>query len=327
MIRFFVLTGLVGGALVAWLTTAGVGPISQLPQSESLLTKFRAMGYLPKNLNLSEDEDQEHGIFDLPAMDEVMLEAALEAQGDMMAGMDMSGSSDGTMDMSGSDSGTIDMSSSDSGTMDMSGSDGGTMDMAEGSTMDMDMDGDGKPDMRASDMTQGSTQSMSEGENMDMGMDMEGDTTSDMKMDGDGDAMAMDMGEGGLVFTETGGFDREFDLSMSEWKFSEMSIDVKMGERIRFNVKNDGQIPHEFMFMSPPLMQAVTYRATRADWSLFEHEALFEKSLVLPGGDFSFIVTVTEPGTWMFMCMLPYHMQMGMMGQMATEGMAMDMDM
>ena len=60
---------------------------------------------------------------------------------------------------------------------------------------------------------------------------------------------------------------------------------------------------------------------------MLEHEALFEKSLVLPGGEFSFIAEINEDGAWMFMCMLPYHMQMGMMGQMATPGMAMDMQM
>jgi len=135
----------------------------------------------------------------------------------------------------------------------------------------------------------------------------------------------MDMGEGGLLVTEDGDYDREIVLTMSEWKFSDMKIDVKPGERIRFTVKNGGQIPHEFMFMSPPLMNAVNYRAHRADWSLFEHEALYEKALVLPGGEFSFVLKVTQPGSWMFMCMLPYHMEMGMMGQMATEGMAMDM--
>jgi uncharacterized cupredoxin-like copper-binding protein len=106
-----------------------------------------------------------------------------------------------------------------------------------------------------------------------------------------------------------------------------MNIAVKRGERIRFNVTNGGKIPHEFMFMTMPAMTAVNYRAQRADWSLLEHEALYEKSLVLPGGSFSFVVEIEKDGAWMFMCMLPYHMQMGMMGQMATPGMAMDMRM
>ena len=74
-------------------------------------------------------------------------------------------------------------------------------------------------------------------------------------------------------------------------------------------------------------MAAVGYRASRADWNLMEHKALYEEPLVLPGGEFSFVLKVKQPGAWMFMCMLPYHMQMGMMGQMATKGRAMKMDM
>ena len=74
-------------------------------------------------------------------------------------------------------------------------------------------------------------------------------------------------------------------------------------------------------------MQGVNYRARRADWNLLEHEALYEKSLMLPGDEITFVAEVVRPGAWMFMCMLPYHMQMGMMGQMATDGMAMNMKM
>ncbi len=158
-----------------------------------------------------------------------------------------------------------------------------------------------------------------------------GSSTTDMAASGgnanmaDANGAPMDMGNDGLKISDTGSFDREINLTMSEWKFSDMQIEVKAGERIKFTVSNGGQIPHEFMFMSMPLMSAVTYRATRADWSLLEHEALYEKSLVLPGGEFSFVLEVTKPGTWMFMCMLPYHMEMGMMGQMSTQGAAMQM--
>ena len=149
----------------------------------------------------------------------------------------------------------------------------------------------------------------------------------DMAMDDDGHSSGMEMGEGGLLISEVGHFDREINLTMTEWGYSDMELDVKMGERIKFTVTNAGQIPHEFMFMTMPAMSAVNYRITRADWSLLEHEALFEEALVLPGGEFTFTVQIMQPGSWMFMCMLPYHMQMGMMGQMATDGMAMQMQM
>lgn len=196
----------------------------------------------------------------------------------------------------------------------MSGMDMGGMEMSEGSTMEM-------TEGATMEMAEGSTMEMAEGATMEM---TEGAAMEMAEEEGDhGEGMAM----GGLKITDDGAFDRELDLTMSEWKYSNMQIDVKMGERIKFNVRNGGNIPHEFMFMTMPAMTAVNYRVNRADWSLLEHEALFEQALVLPGGEFSFIVQVMQSGSWMFMCMLPYHMQMGMMGQMATEGMAMDMNM
>ena len=181
---------------------------------------------------------------------------------------------------------------------------------------------------------------------MDMqGMDMSGgDGAMDMAADGEMDMAAdgeMDMAESamdeeeadrlmagqmaGLILTDEGDFDREVNLSMTEWGFSDLALDAQPGEKIRFTVRNDGQIVHEFMFMGMAQMQGVNYRARRADWNLLEHEALYEKSLLLPGEEITFVAEVVRPGAWMFMCMLPYHMQMGMMGQLATEGMAMEM--
>ncbi len=194
------------------------------------------------------------------------------------------------------------------------------MDMGGMDMGGMDMGGDGDMDMAA-----------------DGGMDMA--TDGDMNMAADG---GMDMAEGGafdeeeaerlmasqmagLIITDEGDFDREIELSMSEWTFSDLEIDAQPGERIRFTLRNDGNIVHEFMFMGMAQMQGVNYRARRADWNLLEHEALYEQSLVLPGEEITFVAEVLAPGAWMFMCMLPYHMQMGMMGQMATEGMAMEM--
>jgi len=251
--------------------------------------------------------------------------------------MDMDG--DGVMDMSSAQMGanaTMDMAEVD--TMDMG--EGGQMDMAEGAVLDMDMDGDGVMDMSSAQMGANTTMDMAEGDTMDMGQDGQMDMA-----DGDG----MDMAEGeedhaedseaaeeeaarlmagqmaGLLITDDGDFDREIQLSMSEWTFSDLELDAQPGEKIRFTLRNDGSILHEFMFMGMAQMQGVNYRAKRADWNLLEHEALFEQSLLLPGEEITFVAQVLRPGAWMFMCMLPYHMQMGMMGQLATDGMAMEM--
>ena len=178
--------------------------------------------------------------------------------------------------------------------------------------MDMDMDGDGVMDMSSADMAG----------NMDAGMA----DTMEMAEMSDEEREVLERGmRAGLVISEDGDFDRELTLSMTEWSFSDLELEAQPGERIKVTMTNDGQIPHEFMFMEMAAMQAVNYRARRADWNLLEHEALYEKSLVLPGEEFTFVLDVQRAGGWMFMCMLPYHMQMGMMGQLSTPGMAMDM--
>ena len=200
--------------------------------------------------------------------------------------------------------------------MDMSGMDMGNMDMAAPDATDMgDMAADtpAEPDMG----------------NMDMGTpdatDMGDMAVDDGEISEEETARLMAGQMAGLIITDDGPFDREISLSMSEWTFSDLDIEAQPGERIRFTLRNDGETLHEFMFMSMAGMQGVNYRARRADWSLLEHVALYEKSLMLPGEEITFVAEVLRPGGWMFMCMLPYHMQMGMMGQIATPGMAMDM--
>ena len=42
---------------------------------------------------------------------------------------------------------------------------------------------------------------------------------------------------------------------------------------------------------------------------------------MLPGGSFEMVVKVHKSGMWMYMCMFPYHMQMGMMGMLMTPDM------
>ncbi len=297
ILRIFLVFGLALIGVTGYFTVVQAPPSVQQPPGMAEVSRWQEEGILPGG-ELAENDEVEHGIFEVPPMDEMMLDAAMEAMGEM-PGMDMSGGTMSGMDMSGDDS--MDMAG-ESGAMDMSGD--GSMDMA-GESGTMDMSGDGSMDMAGDS----GTMDMSSGGSMDMA------------------EMAVECeGEGGLSFCPDGArAAREISLTMREWEFDQMAIDVNAGERIRFTVKNDGQVLHEFMFMTMPLMQAVEYRAERADWSLLEHEALFEKSLLLPGQEMSFVVEVQQAGSWMFMCMLPYHMQLGMMGQMSTPGAAMEM--
>lgn len=119
--------------------------------------------------------------------------------------------------------------------------------------------------------------------------------------------------------------DRTVEISMHEWGYQPEHVTVRPGEVIRLAVRHAGSMPHEFMLMTGEAMNAVDYRLQRADWSLLEHRAIFEKSLILPGDRFEVVLKVEKAGMWMFMCMLPYHMQLGMMGMLMTPGVPMDM--
>jgi len=119
-------------------------------------------------------------------------------------------------------------------------------------------------------------------------------------------------------------------LDMGEWGFDAPQVTVMPGTFVRLKVRNTGNLPHEFMIMGAAAMQAVNYRLNRPDWNLLEHEALTEVPFVLPGDGFDMVVRIHRPGMWMYMCMFPYHMQMGMMGALLTpgmEGMMMNMNM
>ena len=305
IMRLFLIFGLILLGGTGYFIVVQTPPTVQATPMIGEIERIREEGLLPAGI-MSENEEIEHDIFGVPPEDEAMIEAAMENMD--MGGMDMAAdgemdmAADGEMDMAAD--GEMDMAAD--GEMDMAAD--GEMDMAADGEMDMDMDGDGVPDMRASDM------------------DMAADGEMDMAAVDDEEAARLMAGQmAGLIITDDGEFDREIALSMSEWTFSELEIDAKPGERIRFTMRNDGNIVHEFMFMGMAQMQGVNYRARRADWNLLEHEALYEQSLLLPGEEITFVAEVVRPGAWMFMCMLPYHMQMGMMGQLATEGMAMDM--
>lgn len=144
-----------------------------------------------------------------------------------------------------------------------------------------------------------------------------------------GEQMRGHGGGGGLMLVEPGvpmaAGARTIHIEMSEWGFSPAELDVRHGESVRLVVRNTGNMPHEFMLMAHAAMGAVDYRLQRADWNLLEHEAIYERELLLPRDEMEVTVKIMQPGAWMYMCMFPYHMQLGMMGVMATEGMAMDM--
>ena len=123
-----------------------------------------------------------------------------------------------------------------------------------------------------------------------------------------------------LAGTMAAGMAKEVVLDMTEWRFGQGRLQLATGDVVRLLVRNTGNTPHEFMIMSKGAMEGVSYRLARADWNLTEHEAVVEKSFLLPGEETQIVFRVKEPGMWMYMCMFPYHMQLGMMGMIMAAG-------
>ena len=306
----------------AWVLMVPLSP-EPFSKSASNISEYRDQGLLPKPGDFVFSDAVPHTVFELPEEDA----RRLAEGGGAMEGMDMGGGTPMAMNMGDGDE--------DGGTpmaMDM-----GDGDKEGGTPMAMNMGDDDK---------EGGTP-------MAMGMgddDEEGGTPMAMNMgDDDHDAkdeMAMTMedgdeghGSGGSAFglsilaqgsaaavsAAASGLtvDRSLEIVMREWGYETPNIMVEPGEIIRFVLINSGKLPHEFMLMSGPGMGAVNYRLERADWNLLEHEAGFEVPIIMPGDRYEVLVQILNPGAWMFMCMFPFHMQLGMMGVMMTEGASM----
>ncbi len=350
ILRLFTLLGVVAvvGALYLVLPQ-GIGPGAfQIAPDKSSMIGYVEAGLFPDPKSLSEDEEVGHGVFEEPAEDEVRIAAAREAMGTMsgMGGMQMGG--DEPMDMAEDGAASVNeeqtTQAADNDMAAMPGMNNDAVDSAStpaAAPMEMATEQPSQPadgSMAAMPgMNDDTADSPSTPADAPMAMATEQTpqpTDNGMaampgmgvKVEENHDVEAETAGDDGLVILAAdASFDRKVEISMREWGYSLSQPEVQPGERIRLNIRNDGNIPHEFMFMPMANMQAIAYRLERADWNLLEHAAPYERSLVLPGQSFEVTMRIAEPGAWMFMCMFPYHMQFGMMGQMATPGLSMAM--
>jgi len=297
VMRFWLLASILL-AVVAWVLMVPLSPPSFQASPNSTIADYRAQGLVPKPGEMTISDAVGHDIFEIPATDAA--HAAEETAAGAMP--DMPGMGDGAdkpmeePDTSGGEHGA------EAGVA-------GTMPEApEMAEMPSVGEGADKPMPEAP----GTAEMPGMAEMPDSGGATEGEGGH-----GEGqaglrvlDGMMADMAK------------RTIEIEMREWGFSRPSITVATGEVVRLVVRNTGNVPHEFMLMPPQGMAAVAYRLQRADWNLTEHEAIFERQMVLPGDSFEVVIQADQPGNWMYMCMFPYHMQFGMMGSLATEGAA-----
>ena len=298
VVRFCLLAG---GALIAlaWVLMVPFSPAPYQASPGSEADAYRALGLLPKPGHFKISEEVGHEVFEIPAEDEARREMARAAGGGQaMPGMDMR-----EMKQEG-----------EHAEQPMEGMAMGGM-KQEDEHAEQPMEGMAMGGMKEAEGTEGAMPGMA------MGGAKEGEH-AEQPMEG----TAMGEAEGGHAGQGLMVLPAKIEIEMREWGFTPNRIMVKPGEVIHFKVRNRGMMPHEFMFMPPEDMAAVNYRLERADWNLTEHEAAYERAVVLPGDSFEVVIRIQQAGTWMFMCMFPYHMRFGMMGMMMTEGApAMDM--
>lgn len=303
IIRFWLLAGILLVAL-AWVLMVPLSPPSYQASPRSTVADYRASGVIPQVGEATISDAVGHDVFEIPETD------AAHALEETAAGAmpDMAGDADAPMTEPGTDDGGH---GADAGVA-------GTMPEAPGMA---DM-----PGMDTMPESGGADAPMAEPGTNDAGMaDMPGMATmpeSGGATESEGDHGGSQAGIRVLDGMMAGMAGRTVEIEMREWSFSPPGITVATGEVVRLTVRNAGNVPHEFMIMPPQGMAAVAYRLERADWNLTEHEAIFERQMVMPGDSFEVVIQADRPGNWMYMCMFPFHMQFGMMGSLVTEGTA-----
>ena len=98
--------------------------------------------------------------------------------------------------------------------------------------------------------------------------------------------------------------------------FSTEKLDVKLGEQIRFELKNTGTEPHEFMLDSPEHNQI--HKAAMKRSPEMEHDDPNGKTLD-PGKSATILWRFSKPGTFEFACLIPSHYELGMRGVLTVS--------
>ncbi len=103
--------------------------------------------------------------------------------------------------------------------------------------------------------------------------------------------------------------------ALDELAFEPSEVRVEVGETVRFVVRNEGQVSHEFVLGDEEVQEAHEMAAAEG----MEHgEAMVEAMAALtldPGATEEVTVTFDEPGEVLYGCHVPGHYDGGMVGK------------
>lgn len=111
--------------------------------------------------------------------------------------------------------------------------------------------------------------------------------------------------------------DRTIEVVMDDsMRFTPANIAVKKGETIRFFVKNTGKVPHEMAIGSMKELKA--HAEMMRKMPQMQHA---EPNMVTlqPGQRGGLVWQFDRPGTVDFACLVPGHMEAGMVGKIVVE--------
>jgi uncharacterized cupredoxin-like copper-binding protein len=99
-------------------------------------------------------------------------------------------------------------------------------------------------------------------------------------------------------------------------RFTPNEIPVKAGETIRFSVRNTGQVTHEMVIGTMAELKAHAAEMQRMPGMVHADPNMVT---VAPGTIGTLVWLFDQPGTVNFACMVPGHMEAGMIGKMKVD--------
>jgi uncharacterized cupredoxin-like copper-binding protein len=113
---------------------------------------------------------------------------------------------------------------------------------------------------------------------------------------------------------------RTVEVTMTEGNgtmvYAPGEIDVKVGEQIKFIIKNAGQMKHEFHLAS--VQQNASHRVEMQKNPEMEHDDPNAQT-VEPGKQAEILWRFSKPGEFEFACLIPGHYEAGMHGKVVVK--------
>lgn len=111
---------------------------------------------------------------------------------------------------------------------------------------------------------------------------------------------------------------RTVDVAMDDsMRFTPSRISVKKGETVRFFLKNTGKLPHEMVIGTEGEFEAHAEMMRKTPD--MPHHAQANGTLLAPGQRGGLVWQFDQAGTVDFACLVPGHLEAGMVGQVEVD--------